>query len=181
MFNVNDKALFIVAGIIVSYVLLQSILFLTASLKRARKLNMDMKKIKSVVLASVVFTLAPAFSILIGMITLSKFMGLPLPWLRLSVLGALTYELPAASAAASVTSTSLSSTITDPTTYANIAWVMTCGILSGILIIALFLKRMKKGVIKVKGKDEKWGKIFSDSLFMGMISAFLGLIFANIR
>jgi hypothetical protein len=32
------------------------------------------------------------FGILIGVIALSKSLGFPLPWLRLSVIGALTYE-----------------------------------------------------------------------------------------
>ena len=32
---------------------------------------------------------------------LSKFLGIPLPWIRMSVIGALTYELPAAESAAS--------------------------------------------------------------------------------
>ncbi len=181
MFNVNDKILFITAGIIVLYVLVQSVIFLIIALKRADELGMDRKKIKRMMISTAVFTVAPAVSILLGMITLSKFLGLPLPWLRLSVLGALTYELPAASTAASVTGTSLAETITDPIVYSNIAWVMTCGILSGIIIITLFLPQMKSGLVKLKGSDEKWGRIFSDSLFMGMISAFLGLIFADIR
>jgi hypothetical protein len=115
------------------------------------------------------------------MITLSKFLGLPLPWLRLSVLGALTYELPAASTAASVMGISLSETVTSPQVYSAIVWVMTVGILSGIVIITLFLKRMQSGILKLRQKDEKWGKIFMDSLFLGMISAFLGMIFSDIR
>ena len=31
------------------------------------------------------------------------------------------------------------------------------------------------------GKDEKWRGILMDALFLGMISAFLGLLFANVR
>ena len=33
----------------------------------------------------------------------------------------------------------------------------------------------------MKGKDEKWGNIIMDGLFLGMISAFLGMVFADIR
>ena len=43
-------------------------------------------------MSSAVFTIAPAVAILLGVITLSKALGLPLPWLRLSVVGALTYD-----------------------------------------------------------------------------------------
>jgi hypothetical protein len=36
-------------------------------------------------------------------------------------------------------------------------------------------------MVKLKNKDEKWGNLFMDSLFLGMISAFLGMVFADIR
>jgi len=39
---------------------------------------------------------APAVAIVISVITLSKDLGLPLPWLRLSVVGSLSYETIAA-------------------------------------------------------------------------------------
>ena len=32
-----------------------------------------------------------------------------------------------------------------------------------------------------KTKDPKWGNIFMDSMFLGMISAFVGMLFADIR
>jgi len=40
---------------------------------------------------------------------------------------------------------------------------------------------VENGIMKIKAKDEKWGEIFMASLFLGMISAFLGSIFADIR
>ena len=36
-------------------------------------------------------------------------------------------------------------------------------------------------MVNLKRKDEKWGDIFMTSLFLGMISAFLGMVFADIR
>lgn len=180
MFNVNDSALFWVAAVIIGYVLLQSVLFLVIALKRAKALGLDRKKLRNVMAGTAVFTIAPAVSIILGMISLAKFLGLPLPWLRLSVLGALTYELPAASTAANAMGVSISETIQDPKVFSAIAWVMTCGILSGIIIVTFFLKPMQRGMLKVQGKDGKWGKIFIDSLFLGMISAFLGMIFSKV-
>ncbi|MDD3540756.1 MAG: DUF5058 family protein, partial [Eubacteriales bacterium] len=112
---------------------------------------------------------------------LSKFLGLPLPWLRLSVVGALTYELPAATSAATALGISLTDALTDARAYSTIAWVMTIGSFSGLAIITLFLPKIEKGLMSLKSKDEKWGKIFMDSLFIGMVSAFLGMIFSEIR
>lgn len=179
-FNPNDIFLFFVAGIIVLFVITQSIFFLRKAWVRARELGIEKSVLKRVVKSSAVFTIAPAISIILGVITLSKFLGLPLPWLRLSVLGALTYELPAATSAAASLGISISQGVNNPQTYSTIAWVMTLGILSGLIIITLFLKKIQGGIKSLQKRDEKWGDIFLTAIFMGMISAFLGMIFANV-
>ena len=120
-------------------------------------------------------------SILIGIITLSKFLGLPFPWLRLSILGAVTYELPAATIAANAMGASVTETITDPKVFATIAWTMTLGIIAGILLVLFGLKKIQKGMNSIGGKDTRWRDIVMDALFLGMISAFVGMLFADIR
>lgn len=99
-FSVNDSFLYILSGIIVLFVVAQSAFFLIKAVRRARQLSISGATIRKTVLSSALFSIAPAVSILVGVITLSKFIGLPFPWLRLSVLGAVTYELPAATIAA---------------------------------------------------------------------------------
>ncbi|NLC72448.1 MAG: DUF5058 family protein [Ruminococcaceae bacterium] len=180
MFNVNHPALFWMAGIVILYVLGQSVFFSYKAYKRALELGIERKKLFSIMKGSAVFTIAPAIAIIIGMITLSRFLGLALPWLRLSVVGALTYELPAATTAASVLGISLSEPISLAKAFSVIAWVMTLGSFSGIVIVTFFFPKIEKGLVKIKSKDEKWGNIFMDSLFIGMISAFLGMIFSGV-
>ncbi len=180
-FNSNSVFLFVVAGLIISFVLAQSIFFLFKAWKRAKEIGIEKEVLKRVVKSSAFFTIAPAVAIILGVITLSKFLGLPLPWLRLSVLGALTYELPAATSTASALGISISEGVTDPVIYSTIAWVMTIGIMSGLVIITLFLKNMQRRIDKIKEKDKKWSEIFNTAIFMGMISAFLGMIFSDIR
>lgn len=179
-FNSNDSFLFIIAGIIVLFVIAQSLFFLRKAWVRAREVGVEKSVLIRVVKSSAVFTIAPAISIILGVITLSKFLGLPLPWLRLSVLGALTYELPAATSTAASLGVSISQGVNNPQVYSTIAWVMTLGILSGLIIITLFLKRIQGGIQSLQNRDKRWGDIFITSIFMGMISAFLGMIFANV-
>ena len=57
-----------------------------------KELNMDPKVLKKTIINSAVFTILPSISILIGVVTLSGILGIPLPWIRLSVIGALHYE-----------------------------------------------------------------------------------------
>lgn len=180
-FNVNHPLFFALAGLVIIFVLGQSIFFLIKAYQEARRLGLASKVLRKVMAGSAIFSVAPAVAILLGLVTMSKFLGLPLPWMRLSVLGALTYELPAATSAAKAMDIPLNQTVTDPQVYATITWVMTLGILSGILVILFFQKKMEQGLDKVKNKDQKWSQIMMDSLFLGMIAAFMGMVFSDIR
>ena len=181
-FNSNSPFLFAAVSVIILAVLAQSVFFLVKAWRRGKQIGMESTVLKKTVLSSAVFTVAPAVAILIGVITLSKKLGLPLPWLRLSVIGALTYELTAAEAAANAVGTSIaeSSVALDATQYGTIAWVMTLGIMIGMILVPIFCRKILKGMSTLKSKDGKWGDIFSTALFLGMISAFLGVVFATI-
>ena len=174
--------MYLITGVVILFVVVQSVFFLLRAVKRAKALNMDASVIRRTISASALFTIAPALAILIGVISLSQFLGLPLPWLRLSVLGALTYELPAAqSAAAAMNVESTASLVTDPMVFSAIAWVMTLGILSGILVVLFGLKKIENGLDRLRMRDEKKSSLLMDSLFLGMICAFTGLLFADIQ
>lgn len=180
-FNVNSGFLYGVTAAVIAFVLAQSLFFLFKAARRARQLGITGATIRKTVASSALFTVAPAVAILLGVITLSKFLGLPFPWLRLSVLGALTYELPAATSTATAMNLSLSQPIGDARAFGAIAWVMTLGIIPGIFLVLFGLKKIQGGVMSIKNKDPKWGNIFMDSMFLGMISAFVGMLFADIR
>ena len=181
-FSPNSTFMYWIAGIVIVFVILQSLFFLVRAVRQARSLGIEGSKVRRTITSSALFTIAPALAVLIGVISLSQFLGLPLPWLRLSVLGALTYELPAAeSAARAVGVASTSELVTDPTTFSAIAWVMTLGILSGILVALFGLKRIQRGLRNIQERSSGKSTFITDCLFLGMISAFTGLLFADIR
>lgn len=180
-FNVNSGFLYAVTAVVIVYVLAQSAFFLVRAAKRAKQIGIKGSVVRKTIFSSALFTIAPAVAILLGVVTLSKFLGLPLPWLRLSVLGALTYELPAATTTAGAMELSLSQQITDPKAFTAIAWVMTLGIIPGIFVVLFGLKKMQAGIVSIKSKDAAWGELFMASMFLGMISAFVGTLFADVR
>ena len=181
-FSVNSPALFAIVGIIIAFVVAQSVFFLVRAYRRGLAIGMEKRKLNSVIKSAAVFTIAPAVGIFIGVITLSKKLGIALPWLRLSVIGSLTYELTAAENAAASVGASLSdsSTALTASQYVTIATVMTLGIVASLILAPLLGKKISGGVLKIRNKDSKWGDVFMTSLFMGMISAFLGIIVCNI-
>ncbi len=181
MFSPNSIFLYIIAVCVILFVLAQSVFFLVRAYKRGKQLGLSTDKLKKTILSTSVFTIMPAVSILLGIVTLSKFLGIPLPWIRMSVIGAITYELPAATSTANALGISLSKMITDPKVYSAIAWVMTLGIMPSIILPPILMKKIRGGMVKLQAKDEKWGDLFMTSMFLGMISAFLGMVFADVR
>ena len=84
-FNVNSPILFALVGVIIAAVLSQSAYFLIRAVKRAKEIGISSKTVRSTITSSAVFTIAPAIAVLVGVVALSKSLGIALPWLRLSV------------------------------------------------------------------------------------------------
>lgn len=180
-FYVNHPILFVMAGLLVAVVLGQSIYFLLKALRRSKAIGMDQKKLRKTMLSAALFTIAPAVAIVISVITLSKKLGLPLPWLRLSVVGSMSYETVAANNALSSMGQSLGSA--DPLTaqqYVNVLLVMTISIMLGIWLVPVIGKKLQKGMANLGNRDAKWAAAFQNSLFIGMIAAFLGFVFCDV-
>ena len=179
-FNVNHPVLFLLAGILVAVVLAQSVYFLVKALRRSKQIGMDQNKIKKTIKTAAVFTVAPAVSIVISVIALSKSLGIPLPWLRLSGVGSLSYEAIAAGNAVSAMGLTLGKI--DQLTaqqFVNISLVMTISILLGIWLVPLIGKKLLSGMSSLENRDKKWADIFQNAMFIGMISAFLGFVFCD--
>ena len=181
-FSVNHPILFALVGIIIAAVLGQSVWFLVKSLRRAKAIGMDKKVLKKTAITAAIFTIAPAVSIVITVITLSQSLGIALPWLRLSVVGSLSYEAIAASSAASGMGTTLAKLAESITAsqYVTIAIVMTLAIMIGIWLVPVVAKKYQQGLVSFEKKDAKWSGILQNSLFIGMISAFVGYVFCDV-
>lgn len=179
-FQVNHPILFILVGAIIAVVLAQSLYFLLRAMKRAKELGISKETVKKTISSAAIFTIAPAIAVLVGVVALSKSLGVALPWLRLSVIGSITYETVAAGNALEAAGMSAGTTVTDPSIFITIAWVMTVGIAAGLVFVPFVTKKLQSGLSKVGMKDKKWGEIFNNAMFLGMISAFLGYVFCDV-
>ena len=180
-FHVNHPLLFIMAGILVAVVMGQSIYFLIKAVRHSKVLGMDQGKIRKTIVTAAVFTIAPAVAIVISVITLSKKLGLPLPWLRLSVVGSMSYETVAANNALSAMGQGLGSAeALTAQQYVNVLLVMTISSMLGIWLVPVIGKKLQKGMSNLSNRDAKWADTFQNSLFIGMIAAFLGFVFCDV-
>ena len=150
----NDPILYLIAAAVILFVLGQSIFFLVKAWKHGKELGIDAKKLKNSVTSSALFTIPSALSVLATVIALAPALGLVIPWVRLSVLGNITYETVAATEAIKAfgITTGISEAITDPEVYAGIAWVMTIGICFSLVLLPFVAKPLHKKFLKTMNK-----------------------------
>ena len=141
---------------------------------------MDMAALKRTMISAAIFTVAPAVAILVGVVSLSKSLGVALPWLRLSVIGSLSYETLAAERTLEALGLNTATTITEASAFVTVVCVMTFGIIVGLLLTPLLTKKIQGGLGKIERMDKKWSEHLVNAMFLGMISAFLGFVFCDV-
>ncbi|MGN1420431.1 MAG: DUF5058 family protein [Eubacterium sp.] len=168
--------MYAIGGIVVLFVLAQSLFFLIRAWKQGKKIGMSTETLKGTVTQSALFSIAPAISIVATVLTLSGALGIVLPWIRLTVIGAISYEVPAAESAMEALGYTggLSTEITSPLGFSTAAWVMTLGSIMPLVIIPFALKKIQKGIGKAVNKNGAWADTMSAAAFIGLISAFVG-------
>ena len=180
-FSINSPVIFALVAVIILAVLAQSWFFLRKALRRGKELGIEKEKLKKTMITAAVFTVAPAVAIVIGVMALSKDLGVALPWLRLSVIGSLSYETVAATNAESAMGMTLgqASSLTAGQ-FVTVAIVMTLSIMVGPWLCPLLARRLQKGMVRMENRDRKWSDLFVNAMFIGMISAFLGYVFCDV-
>ena len=184
--QVNANSLYLMVGCIIAFVLLMCLFFLIRSYKAGIAIGMDKKILQKTIRNSAIFTILPSVGILVGVIALSGALGAPLSWMRLSVVGALQYELNVADIAAKAIGLSgLNVSEMSVGAFATVSLVMTVGILGGGLCCIFFLG---KYLGKLGGKKkspapentEQAPKKGSNVGNIAMVAMFIGLCTAYI-
>lgn len=187
----NSWWMYMLGVLVVLVVLVGCIFFIIKAFKDAKKLGMDVKVLKKVIFDSFLFTILPSISILIGVVALSGKLGVPLPWIRLTVIGALHYEGAAVKAVIGD-----ATSVATPEMFVTIAFVMTLGILTGPLYCLFGFKAYDKKVLakarveqeekeevneevevtEVEAKPKKnFGSVLFNAVFIAMVSSFLAV------
>jgi len=174
--QMNSLPMYLICGVIILFVLIMSIFFMLRAWKAGIAIGMDKTKLRRAVTSSITFTLLPSISILLGVIALSGSLGVPLPWLRLSVIGALHYETSVADIAArAIGLGGLNISEMTPTAFTTIALVMSAGIVWGMILTVLFNKRYTRRLQAPKKSGGKgFGDIAMTAMFIGLVAAYIG-------
>lgn len=178
----NSSFMYTLGTLVAVFILILSAAFLLRAWRAGKRQGIEPQVMWKVIRSSAIFTIVPSIAILLGLITMAGGLGVPLPWIRLSVIGSVQYELIAANGAASSAGLpDLLLKYMTPEIFASIAIVMTVCILAGPLFNIFALKKYLGGVKNLQKIDNRWGRIVVDCLFMGMICTFLGNPVLTIR
>lgn len=176
--QVNAPYFYVLVGAVLGFVVLMCFVFLVKSYKAGLKIGMEKAVLKKTMISSATFTLLPSISILLGVVALSGTLGVPLSWLRLSVIGALQYELNVAEIAAqSIGLSGLRVEELNMSAFVTITLLMTVCILAGVICCIFFLK---KYLNKVQSKPKKensnggFGNHATTAMFVGLCAAYIG-------
>ena len=174
--QLNSTPMYLICGGIVAFVAIVCVIFLVRAYKAGVALGMDTTKMKRVIVSSATFSVLPSVGILLGVIALSGSLGIPWPWLRLSVIGALHYETQVAQAAAEqVGMSKLSAAEMTPKSFATIALLMSICIMWGMILSIFFNKKYSKKLGTDGGSSKAgFGDRAMTAMFIGLVSAYIG-------
>ncbi|MCR4676097.1 MAG: DUF5058 family protein [Sphaerochaetaceae bacterium] len=182
--TLNSFPLYLICGSIIAFVALICVVFIIRAYRAGIAMGMDPKILKRVITSSATFPILPSVGILLGVIALSGSLGLPWPWLRLSVIGALHYETQVAQAAAeSVGIGTLSPETMTLSAFTTIALLMSICIMWG-MVLSVFLNKGYLKKIGFKNSEDKtelngkkkggFGDLAMSAMFIGLVSAYIG-------
>jgi hypothetical protein len=167
----NGVPMLILCIIVVSVVICQPIIMSSMARKRAKELGITDKELMKVVKSSIVFALLPSMPILASYLVLVPALGKFFPWMRLSVVGSVTYETTVAGMAASTFGFSDIYTADLPlNVFFSILLILTIGILAGNIFNFFFLKSYDKVIKKVMTKNIKLVPILTSAIFVALYS-----------
>ncbi len=176
--QLNGGGVYLICGVIVAFIAVVCVIFMVRAWRAGKALGMDVTRMKRAVTASATFSVLPSVGILLGVLALSGSLGVPWPWLRLSVIGALHYETQVADAAAEQLGVSLGSGQMTAQAFPTIALLMSICIMWGMILSTLFnkkyLHRLQQGGKTETKKTGGFGDRAMAAMFIGMVSAYIG-------
>lgn len=169
----NSGYFYLWGAIILLVIMIQSILFIRLAWKEGKRIGLSSQRMLKGLRAGMVSAILPSIPIVIALIAMAGVLGIPFPWIRLSVIGSAPYELLAAGIGAESMGVELGGTGYTQYVFANSVWIMTIGAMWSGLMVFFFIKKIRKQYKKIETRDPDWMKIISSAAFFGVVGVFL--------
>lgn len=167
--------IFVLGGLIAAAIIAMSVFFILKAVKRAKQIGMSTKTVKETIKNSALFSIVPSIPIVIGIGIMMQYLGLAIPWIRLTVIGALQYELIAMDQAQTALN-EMGTAYTSETMIATAVVIMTLSILSGPIFNAIFYKKYQGKLADLQQKNARLMNTVTGALLGGLLAGMLSAI-----
>lgn len=176
----NSSLVYLLVVFVIVFVFILSIIFARKAWKRGIEMGISKDILKRVIKQSLIFTVVPSIAIVIGLFALAPALGIPWPWLRLSVIGSVSYELMAADMATSGMGMTLAEASSGgPAALGNIMLVMTVGISAGMIMLLIFGKGIMNKVSKLSSSKSDFAHVVMACFMIALAAVFIPGILAK--
>ena len=180
---INSPLLLILVSIGLIYIAAFSFLYFKKAYARCIELGISKEALQSVIKSSIVFSIVPSLSIVVGLFALIPVLGTVWSWWRLSVIGSLSYETLISSSVASAIGYETSAQMLESATgsqFGVVMILMSIGMLSGFLILIPFGKKLSKSVDKSNlsgdSRKDSWRYVLSGVFMLCMFSVYVPVL-----
>ena len=178
---INSPVLLIMVIIGLLYIVGFAAIYVKKAYKRCLELGMTKEELGKVIKSSLIFTIVPSLSIVVGLFALISVLGTVWSWWRLSVIGSLSYETLISSSMASILGYESSADMLANATgdqFGVVMILMSIGMLSGFIILLPFGKKLCKSVDRnaAAKSGNTWKNVFSGVFMLVMFSVYIPIL-----
>lgn len=170
----NNKVFFICGAILVLFITFQSLVYLRLAFKEGKRIGLTKEKMIKAFRTGVISTIVPTLAVIVALITMTPILGIPIPWMRLSIIGSAPYEIMAAGVGAkSMGIDTLGGVEYTAEVFASSIWIMCVGSIWAVLIVTFFLKKIKVRYSRNVETDTRWRTTLMNAAFLGVFAIFM--------
>ncbi|MDG5817679.1 DUF5058 family protein [Natronococcus sp. A-GB7] len=169
----NSTWLWISAAPVVFVVLLQAGLFLRRAWKNGKEMGLSDEQLETGLRTGIISAIGPAIAVLAAMLALIATIGGPVAWMRLTVIGSVAFELPAAELGISQLGYGFGDDGITETAFATAVWTMTLGGIGWLLVAALGTPHMEKARKRIVGGRNKLLPVVTSGAMLGAFAYFV--------
>ena len=162
------------------YISAFSLVYLKKAYDHCLELGITRKELSNVIKSSLIFSVVPSLSIVVGLFVLIAVLGSVWAW-GLSVIGSLSYETMISSSIAQVLGYASSAEMLESATgrqFGVVMILMSVGMLSGFLILLPLGKKLCKSVDRsaAENGDSTWKNVLSGVFMLVMFSVYIPIL-----
>ena len=175
---ISSPLLAVLAGIGLLYIVGFSLVYLKKSYQRCIELGITKEELSKVIKSSLIFSIVPSLSIVVGLFVLSSALGTVWSWWRLSEIGSLSYEtLISDSVAKAIGFTKNTEMLANASAsqFGVIMILMSIGMLSGFCILLPFGKKLSMSVTKTENASN-WKYVLSGTFMLCLFSVYIPVL-----